>query len=148
MSKSLQIINYDKDINNNSNNIKLNSSNNTSNKNTDNKTIQSLHSNDLYNDGLMPYDEKLKNFSHKGINTFSQSTNNYRINKTNYYTNNNNTLENNTTSNILMKSKSNSNMKNKIWKLIMVYKYLLKKEFQKLIWKIIYLLIIVQMIFK
>ena len=109
-----QIINYDKDINNNSNNIKLNSSNNTSNKNTDNKTIQSLHSNDLYNDGLMPYDEKLKNFSHKGTNTFSQSTNNYRINKANYYANNNNTLENNTTSNILMKSKSNSNMKNKI----------------------------------
>ena len=62
-------------IDNNINNI--NSQNQNSN---DEKTVKSLHSNELYNDGLIPYDERIKSNPKKYSNIFAKSTNNYKIN--------------------------------------------------------------------
>ena len=84
------------EVNNiNENNIINNNTNNINEKNNDAKTVKSLHSNDLYNDGLIPYEERIRSNPKKYSNLFSKSTNNYRVNKTNIITRNNNTENNN-----------------------------------------------------
>ena len=76
--------------NNNTNNINYNANNNINDRTTDAQTVKSLHSNDLYNDGLIPYDERIKSNIKKVPNSFARSTNNYRINSNNIIKQNSN----------------------------------------------------------
>ena len=75
--------------------IESNVNSNINERNNDTKTVKSLHSNDLYNDGLIPYEERIRSNPKKYSNLFAKSSNNYRVNKTNIITRNNNNSENN-----------------------------------------------------
>ena len=85
----------DEDMNNNdnaidNNNLNLNINNIINERNNDTQTIKSVHSNDLYNDGHIPYEERIKANSRKISNKFIQSTRNYNINTNNMINQNNN----------------------------------------------------------
>ena len=106
--------------NNNNNDIINNDNENKVMENNinDDKTDKDLYSNNLYNDGLMSYEERIRTNPKKFSNLFSKSTNNYRINK-NIIVNQNNNLDNinqekltsttEETQNIKLKKKSQSN---------------------------------------
>ena len=88
------------------------------NKNPDNNNEKELKPTNLFNDGLVQSDERMKKITKKkNNNIFANSTNNYRMNNTTFINtkqnnNYNNTLENdNSNSNIMIKSKSNTNIK-------------------------------------
>ena len=86
------IINNNDNIDNNNinENMNINNINNIDERNNDSKTVKSLHSNDLYNDGLIPYDERIKSNPKKYSNLFAKSTNNYRAKKNNIINKNSN----------------------------------------------------------
>ena len=107
-------------IGENNNNLSENN-NNITDKNNDNKAIKNINSDEIYNDGLIPFEERIRSNPKKYSNLFAKSTNNYRMNKTNIITrNNNNNIENNNQSikynsvyesrpmKVLSKSKNNS----------------------------------------
>ena len=82
-------------------------------KNNDAKTEKSLHSNDLYNDGLIPYEEiKKTNIKKIGNNNniFAKSTSNYRVNKNKIMNRNNNNY--NTSYNKNLDNNNNNKFKN------------------------------------
>ena len=87
-------------INNNdnaidNNNLNLNINDIINERNNDAQTIKSVHSNDLYNDGHIPYEERIKTNSRKITNKFSQITRNNNINANNIINQNNNNYYNN-----------------------------------------------------
>ena len=92
----------------NNNNINVNNANNNNinDRTNDAQTVKSLHSNDLYNDGLIPYDERIKSNSKKVPNSFARSTNNYRINTNNIINQNNINNQYNMNMNSIYESKT------------------------------------------
>ena len=103
--------NNDGNVNNNDNanildnddlNINLNI-NKLKEKNNNSNTTKNINSNELYNYGLIPYDEKIKSIPKNIPNNFARSTNNYHNTK-NKIINQNNTTKNK------IKSKSNKNI--------------------------------------
>ena len=106
------------DYNLTNNNASMKMNNNIIMKNSDNKDKR-LQSSDLHNDGIIPYEEKMKTYKNRKKNIFINNTNNSNSNTINVINanNNNNYNENNlinnnlNNNNTLVKSKSNTNIK-------------------------------------
>lgn len=118
-------INKEKEINNDNiiiNNNTVNKINNKrNNKNLNRVFNNNTYSNELHNDGLINYDERIKTNLIKKKNQSDISTNSYQSSRDinsnpNNQNNYNNTVQENDNSNynILMKSKSNTNIKQKL----------------------------------
>ena len=88
-------------VNNNDANNNILDSNNNINMNLNiNNLAEKNNSNELYNDGLIPYDERIKTYPKKFSNLFARSTNNYRAsNKVKRVVNPNNNYELNSNNN-------------------------------------------------
>ena len=106
-------------INNNDENNNILDSNNNINMNLNiNNLTEKNNANELYNDGLIPYDERMKSYPKKFSNVFAHSTNNYRtsnkVNKIVSQNNNNQNIDKKTVKNRIKPKNSKSNfVKNK-----------------------------------